>query len=165
MLQHNKEKKLRFRMRTLSVLTLIILSLVFGQVLAKVWLRKSNPSTNSNSKATLAEFRPLALAGNAEAQVEMGLIHRDGQDVPVDYGLALKWFALAAEQDFPPGLFYLGRMYDIGQGVEQDYAEAMKFRLAADQGDADAPGLFRLCGGDEVVGRMCRCAAQHWPLI
>ncbi len=46
---------------------------------------------------------------------------------------------LAAEQGNASAQYNLGLMYDNGQGVTQDYAEAVKwYRLAAEQGDADA---------------------------
>ncbi len=51
-------------------------------------------------------------------------------------------FRIAAEKNdgwSPSAQFYLGVMYDNGQGVPQDYAEAVKwYRLAAEQGYASA---------------------------
>ena len=44
-----------------------------------------------------------------------------------------------AEQGDAEAQFNLGVIYDEGQGVPQDYAEAAKwYRMAAEQGDADA---------------------------
>ena len=44
-----------------------------------------------------------------------------------------------AEQGNAEAQFSLGVMYDNGQGVRQDYAEAVKwYRQAAEQGDAQA---------------------------
>ena len=49
----------------------------------------------------------------------------------------MKWFRLAALQGYAPAQYNLGLMYDKGQGVPQDYAEAVKwFRLAAQKGIA-----------------------------
>ena len=51
----------------------------------------------------------------------------------------LKWYRLAADQGNADAQNNLGAMYDNGQGVPQNYAEAVKwFRLAADQGHAIA---------------------------
>jgi TPR repeat protein len=51
----------------------------------------------------------------------------------------MKWFRKAAEQGVAEAQNDLGAMYHQGQGVPQDYAEAMKwFRKAAEQGQADA---------------------------
>ena len=46
---------------------------------------------------------------------------------------------MAADQGDAIGQFNLGRAYYKGHGVPQDFAEAARlFRMAADQGDADA---------------------------
>ena len=46
---------------------------------------------------------------------------------------------VGADQGDMDAQFSLGVMYDNGQGVIQDYKEAVKwYRLAADQGDAAA---------------------------
>ncbi len=51
----------------------------------------------------------------------------------------MKWFRKAAEQGVARAQFNLGAMYGRGQGVPQDYAEAVKwFRKAAEQGNAHA---------------------------
>jgi hypothetical protein len=51
----------------------------------------------------------------------------------------VKWYQLAAKQGNAYAQLNLGMMYDNGQGVPQDYKEAVKwFRLAAKQGDAKA---------------------------
>ena len=51
----------------------------------------------------------------------------------------MKWYRLAAEQGLVRAQYNLGVMYDNGQGVPQDYKEAVKwYRLAAEQGLARA---------------------------
>ena len=51
----------------------------------------------------------------------------------------MKWYRLAAEQGGVSAQYNLGVMYDNGDGVPQDYKEAVKwYRLAAEQGDAKA---------------------------
>ena len=56
-----------------------------------------------------------------------------------DYATALREWKPLAEQGNTRARFYLGVMYDKGRGVPQDYKTAVKwFRLAAEQGDADA---------------------------
>ncbi len=46
----------------------------------------------------LAEWRPLAAAGDADAQFNMGQAYKLGRGVPTDMGLALDWFRRAATQ-------------------------------------------------------------------
>jgi hypothetical protein len=51
----------------------------------------------------------------------------------------VQWLRKAAEQNFSAAQYDLGRCYGEGQGVSQDYAQAVYwYRKAADQGDADA---------------------------
>jgi TPR repeat protein len=46
--------------------------------------------------------------------------------VPQDYAEAVKWFRKAADQGSANGQHNLGTMYQFGQGVRQDNAEAAK---------------------------------------
>ncbi len=56
-----------------------------------------------------------------------------------DYGAAMQEFTPLATQGDVSAQVYLGIMYDIGAGAEQNYLEAAKwYRLAADQGDGMA---------------------------
>jgi len=56
-----------------------------------------------------------------------------------DYATAYKEFKILAEQGDATAQFSLGMMYYNGEGVAQDYKEAMKwFRLAAEQGIEEA---------------------------
>ena len=60
--------------------------------------------------------------------------------LPQDYAAGREWFPpLAVLSGHGDAEYILGTMYANGQGVPQDYAEAVKwFRLAAERGDADA---------------------------
>ena len=56
-----------------------------------------------------------------------------------DYETAYRLIKPLAEQGLPEAQVNLGLMYDRGQGVPQDYAEALKwYRKAAEQGNAKA---------------------------
>ena len=56
-----------------------------------------------------------------------------------DYATALKEFRPLAEQGHVVAQFNLGVMYEFGEGVPKNNAEAIKwFRKAAEQGDRDA---------------------------
>ena len=47
---------------------------------------------------------------------------------------SLKFFKLAAEQNFAPAQYSLGIMHENGQGVRRNFAEALKlYNLAAEQ--------------------------------
>ncbi|MBT5524960.1 MAG: sel1 repeat family protein, partial [Rhodospirillaceae bacterium] len=79
------------------------------------------------------------VVNDAEAQFNLGAMFQDGQGVPQNDKVALKWYRLAAEQGHAKAQFNLGFMYSAGQGVPQDNKTAVKwYRLAAKQGDASA---------------------------
>ena len=83
----------------------------------------------------------LAKEGNAKAQYTFGLDYSGGlsRGQVEDYAKAMKWFLLAAEQGHALSQYYVGRYYNIGQGVSQDFKTALKwYRLSAMQGDKDA---------------------------
>ena len=61
-----------------------------------------------NYKAALAEWRPLAQAGNARAQNFLGFMYDNGEGVLEDDLEAVKWYRLAAEQGNPKAQYGLG---------------------------------------------------------
>ena len=110
---------------------------------------------------------PLAEQGNAEAQYEVGETYSASFNGQHDDIEAAKWWRKAAEQGWKPAqirvaqrenfdktlaqlrlkaqhgdadaAMSLGAQYQGGEGVKQDYAEAMKwYRMAADRDDPRA---------------------------
>ena len=98
-------------------------------------------------KNYIEAFRLWKLAaeqGNAEAQLNLGVMFEKGTGVPQDYKEAAKWFRLAAEQGDPEALYNLGVLYDEGLGVPQDHQEAVKWLLkSAEQKNMKALRLIR----------------------
>ena len=87
----------------------------------------------------IEELHRQAEAGDAEAQLNLGLSYQFGTDVAQNFREAARWYRLAASQDDAQAQCNLGWCYDRGMGVEQDHSEAVKwFRLAANQGLAEA---------------------------
>ena len=87
----------------------------------------------------LAEWGPLAEAGDARSQFNMAVLYDNGYGVEKNLAEAAKWFRLAAEQVLAMAQYNLGNMYASGQGVERDVAEAAKwYWAAADQGLPEA---------------------------
>jgi TPR repeat protein len=82
-----------------------------------------------------------ALGGNPIASRQLALIHYK-QKIFKD---AKKWFDIAALKNDPESLRYLGIMYFLGQGVEQDYAVADSWLTKAAQlGDLEASRYLRI---------------------
>jgi len=79
----------------------------------------------------LASFAPMALADSYDDAIDA---YNSG-----DYATALKLLQPLADQDDADAQTSLGEMYDSGEGVAQNFGEALKwYRLAATQGDDDA---------------------------
>ena len=77
--------------------------------------------------------------GDAEAQLNLGVMYAHGVGAPENKAEAVRWFRLAAEQGDVKAQFNLGVMYDNGDGIPEDDAEAVRwYRLAAEQGDVNA---------------------------
>ena len=75
--------------------------------------------------------RKAANAGHCEAQFDCGVI----SDFLQHYEQAAKWYRMAAEQGKPEAQYSLGTLYEIGEGVEEDFEEAEKwYSKAAEQG-------------------------------
>jgi hypothetical protein len=87
----------------------------------------------------LPQTRQAAEAGDASAQMRLGVMYLDGDRVDRDYAAAMQWFQKAADQGNTDAQTYIGLLYQYGDGVARDYAEAMRwYRKAADQGNASA---------------------------
>lgn len=104
--------------------------------------------------AAAAAWRPLAEAGEPEAQARLGFLYEKGRGVAQDAGQAARWYRAAAEQGHLGGQYSLGRLYELGHGVTRDAAQALHwYRAAARQGHAK--GRYKLglahAGGSGVA--------------
>ena len=84
-------------------------------------------------------WKPLAEAGDATAQNNIGALYRDGQGVVQDYREAVRWYRLAAEQGLAHAQSNLASQYAHGIGViEDDVYAHMWFNIAASNGNEAA---------------------------
>lgn len=94
---------------------------------------------NGDYAAAWRILAPLAEAGDARAQNDVGVMYGRGLGVPQSYAEAVRWITRAAEQGNPHAQSTLGYLYYRARGVEQDYAAAALWsRRAAEQGIASA---------------------------
>ncbi len=103
--------------------------------------------------AAMAELRPLAEEGDADAQHVLGLMHLLGHGVPEDGYRASIWLLKAAEQGHAHAQLRLAQIYDDGLGVPPHDADAVAwYRKAAEQGLAEAQlRMGQLSGGSKGV--------------
>lgn len=101
--------------------------------------QQTNSLTSFTDGGKIAEFKIQAEQGEANAQTQVGCCYLIGQDVPLDYTEAVKWFRKAAEQGNAAAENNLGYCYANGHGVTNNPIEASKwYRKAAEQGLAIA---------------------------
>ena len=104
---------------------------------------KGSAAYNAGDYATaLQEWKPLAKAGDADAQYRLGFSHHYGKGVPKNYTDAVKWYRLAAVQGSANAQARLADMYSNGFGVPQDRVMAhMWYNISAANGDLFAVGF------------------------
>ncbi|HEX8814407.1 MAG TPA: SEL1-like repeat protein [Terriglobales bacterium] len=95
------------------------------------------------SSSDLSDLKTKATAGDADAQVKLGRAYQDGNGVPRNDDLAVKWYRASADQGNAIAQNDLGVMYRLGDGVDKDKEQAVSwYRKAARQ--KYAPAMFNL---------------------
>src|SRR5262249_55737514 len=93
--------------------------------------------------SALAIWGPLAQAGVARAQSNVGACFAEGLGVERDPALALRWLTLAADAGDPVGQRNLAAAYFKGEGAPQDFVRAAAlYRAAALQDDGPAQDML-----------------------
>jgi TPR repeat protein len=106
---------------------------------------------------------PLAEAGEARAQLYVGLLHEQGRGVGQAYATAVKWYRKAALQGLPRAQYHLAVMYENRLGISEDFPIAQEwYRRAAEQGDALAQNNLGLMFRDGRGGPVDPVVAVMW---
>lgn len=79
----------------------------------------------ANYQTALRVWMEGAMAGDAEAQNNVGEIYAKGLGTEPDYAMAFQWFRKAADQGYGRAKINLGFLYEQGLGVAQDQAMAL----------------------------------------
>lgn len=78
--------------------------------------------------AAIAVWRPLAEAGNAEAEALLGAMYWSGEGVLRDHKQAAYWYLRAAEKGYARAQNDIGYMYGFGEGIPpRDDVQAYKW--------------------------------------
>jgi cell division septation protein DedD len=119
--------------------------------------------------AAVAEWRPLADQGDADAQYNLGQAYKMGRGVPADLNIAQTWYEKAAQQGHPQAAANLGLIL-FQNGDRQRAIPWLKMAADADDPRAEYVLGTALFNGD-VAGKdwprayalMSRAAAQGFP--
>ena len=91
--------------------------------------------SKADFKTALENWRPLAEAGDASAQTNVGLMYSQGKGVPQDYQQAFDWYKKAAMQNYPDAEYNLALVFRDGKGMPPNPEEAIRwFQHAAESG-------------------------------
>ena len=90
-----------------------------------------------------AKLQKEAEIGDADAQVQVGVMYVEGNGISKDATKAAEWFQKSADQGYARGQYDLGLAYSMGEGIPKDAAKAAELeQKAATQGFAPAQGLL-----------------------
>jgi len=102
------------------------------------------------SKQTVDLFSS-ALAGNADAQYEIGSSFESAKGLPKNDSEALRWYRKAAENGHPQAQYWMGAFCDSGVVSDKKPEEAARwYRKAAEQGHANAQYCLGVCFANGV---------------
>lgn len=115
-------------------------------------------------------MQPLAKAGDAEAQYNIGWMYLNGYGLRVDDRQALQWWELASEQGHTDATFSIAMLYNLGEGnVQKDIDKAIDYYLvAAIDGQDDATKILKsmmMRNEKAIRGRMHSIIDQHTALF
>lgn len=91
----------------------------------------SSPGHSSNDLDNLRNLLNAAEKGDAQSQLDCGILLLKGESTPEDQKKAFEWVKRAAEQGHALAQYHLAIMYTKGQGVQQDYQKARHWLLKA----------------------------------
>ncbi len=79
----------------------------------------------------LAEWKPLADAGDARAQLNLGQMYEAGMGVPLDLAEAVRLYKASADKGYGPGMLAYGMALQTGQGTARNKPEAFRWLVKA----------------------------------
>lgn len=91
------------------------------------WLALDQQSAMPPSQTVKSLPHARAAAGDAEAQLQLGMRYSEGDGVIQNDKEAAKWFALAAKQGLAEAQYQYGLALLKGRGVVQDYKAAFSW--------------------------------------
>jgi hypothetical protein len=135
-------------MRYIILLLLLIPAPAFGEI------EKARDLMEENKfKEAMAELRPAAQSGNAEAEELIGIMYAMGLGVERDDMRAFDWYLRASLKGHPGAQSGIGWYYEVGRGMPApDLVRAyMWYVLSAIGGDPDAA-----ISQEEVIKKMSK---------
>lgn len=133
-----------FRFLFLTSIILLLISGVAG------WLVSGDRELSPEEQRLLAYKAELAVAkvaaetGDAEDWTAYAVLLADASAGAADYGAAMTWFKRAAAEGFAPAQVGVGKLYENGYGVSQDYHRAVDWFRTATRLSDDPEAYFKV---------------------
>ena len=125
-----------FKPNVVCVLALLLIPALSARA---DWKSAQKAYDKRDYATALAQLKPLAASGDAQAEALLGLMYEFGRGVPRDIPRAFKLSKAAADQNNASGELQAGTMYMNGWGVPADPSAGLwNVRLAAHQGLPEA---------------------------
>lgn len=130
-------------LRVISLLFIVLAATINGVAASEL-----DDAVNAMRTGDFAEayciMRPLADAGDADAQYNIGWMYLNGYGLRVNDSLALEWWKKASEQGNSDASFSIGMLYSLGDGeVPKNTNRAIDYYLlAAKSGQEDAISIL-----------------------
>ncbi len=103
-------------------------------------------NSNDSDYNAFRETKALALQGDKDAQLRLGICYDNGEIIGKDKVKAVYWYRKAAEQGDNDAQRNLGVCYEKGEGVVKDDKQAVYwYRKAAEQGNTNAQFNLGIC--------------------
>ncbi len=95
-------------------------------------LLSDDPTGFLTAQEKVRLIQMAAVNGDADSQVELGVMYTKGIGVVLNYARAEYWFSKAADQRCGEALYYLGVLYQAGvPGVQRDTDKAARYVTAS----------------------------------
>ena len=123
----------------------------------------STAALSADDHAVLDALRAQAAGGDAKAQLDLAVRHRDGKGVAKDDAEAMKWAHRAADSGNAEAMDFVGFAYLRGAVVKRNPAIAIAyFKAAAEQSAQAAFNLGQCYFGAQGTEQDIATALEHW---
>jgi localization factor PodJL len=123
------------------------------------------PARPAPAMTPLDRLTQAANAGNARAQLIVGLKYLNGDGVPANEAEAVKWLTKAADAGEPVAQYRVGTLFERGHGVAPDPVKAVRWYLAAaNQGSCKAMHNLAVAYAEGTGVKKDYAEASRWFL-
>jgi len=110
----------------------------------------------------VADLQAAAAAGDAEAQLQLGLAYLDGRGVMRNREQAIGWLEKSAAGNNSKAMFALSEIYDSGNDPQDEKRSRAYLQQAAEAGNADAQHNLGIRYAGDRYGRPNLPVAIEW---